>query len=109
MTMVSARKTSPSQTLSTSPQNNRYTFASAKAALDLFPLSEIPLDERFRALLSSLGNPEPDPDPTTGEDWAKAGRVISSKNEQQLQGLLDAIQAFLDDMRSGSKPKGMMT
>jgi len=102
------------QTLSTSPQNNRSTFASAKAALDLFPLSEIPLDERFRALLGSLGNPEPDPDPTptTGEEWAKAGRVISSKNEQAMQEAIDALQACLEDMRSsnpGSKPTGMTT
>jgi hypothetical protein len=96
------------QTLSTSPQNNRSNFASAKAALDLFPLSEIPLDERFRALLGSLGNPEPDPDLTTGEGWAKAGRVISSKNEQAMQEAIDALQACLEDMRAGSKPTGTM-
>lgn len=99
------------ETLSTSPQNDRSTFSSAKAALDLFTLSEIPLDERFRALLADLGNPGTDPDltPFTGDGWAKAGRVISTKNEQQLQGAIDAIQACLDDMRSGSKPKEMMS
>lgn len=92
------------ETLSTSAQNDRSGFLPMKAALDLFTQSEIPLDERFRALLADLGNPETDPDltPFAGDGWAKAGRVISSKNEQRLQDAIDSLQGCLDEMRSGA-------
>lgn len=100
------------QTLSTSPQNDNSRFATAKAALDLFDQSEIQLDGRIRDLLSgldTLGGSLSDPSSLTGDDWAKAGRVISSKNEQLLQQAIDAIQSCLDEMRqgSGSKPENM--
>jgi hypothetical protein len=90
------------ETLSTSAQNDRSGFLPMKAALDLFTQSEIPLDERFRALLADLGNPETDPDLTSleSEGWAKAGRVISSKNEQRLQDAIDSLQTYLDEMRA---------
>ena len=96
------------QTLSTSPQNDRSNFASAKAALDLFDASEITLDDRIRDLLGSLdslGSSLESPS-ETGDLWAKAGRVISSKNEQALQDAIEAIQAVLDSMRApGTPPK----
>ena len=92
------------ETLSTSPQNIWSTLRPAKAA-DLFDLSEITLDGRLRDLLSSLDNLQSGPvSDLTGEDAAKAGRVISSKNEQRLQDAISAIQACLDEMRAGSTP-----
>lgn len=100
------------QTLSTSAQNDHSGFADGKAALDLFTLTEIPLEERFRALLADLGNPMSDPDltPSEGDEWAKAGRVISSKNEQRLQDAIDSLQSYLDEMRSSNAaPKEGMT
>jgi hypothetical protein len=89
------------QTFSTSPQNDRSTFASGKAALDLFDLSGITLDDRIRDLLSSLDNLQSGPasDPT-GDDAAKAGRVLSSKNEKRWEEAMAAFQALLDDMRA---------
>ena len=93
------------QTLSTSPQNIWSTLRPAKAA-DLFDLSEITLDGRLRDLLGSLDNLQSGPaSDLTGDDAAKAGRVISSKNEQALQDAIDSIQAVLDTMRPPAPPK----
>jgi hypothetical protein len=89
------------QTLSTSPQNDRSDFASSKAALDLFDLSGITLDDRIRDLLGSLDELQSGTaSELTGGDAAKAGRVISSSNEARLQDAIAAIQACLDEMRA---------
>jgi hypothetical protein len=92
------------ETLSTSPQNIWSTLRPAKAA-DLFDASEITLDGHMRDLLSSLDNLQTGPaSDLTGEDAAKAGRVISSANEQAFQDAIDAFQAFLDSMRVPKAP-----
>jgi hypothetical protein len=89
------------QTLSTSPQNDRSDFASAKAALDLFDLSGITLDDRIRDLLGSLDNLQTGPaSDLTGDDAEKAGRVISTKNVQRWEEAMARFQALLDDMRA---------
>jgi hypothetical protein len=91
------------QTLSTSPQNDMSSFASGKAALDLFDLSGITLDDRIRDLLGSLDELQSGTaSELTGGDAAKAGRVISSANETRLQEAIAAIQACLDEMRAGN-------
>ena len=91
------------QTLSTSPQNDRSSFADGKAALDLFDLSGITLDGRIRDLLGSLDVLSGTSSELTGGEAAKAGRVISTQNEKRLQDAISAIQACLDEMRGGPK------
>jgi hypothetical protein len=87
------------QTLSTSPQNTYSVLRPAKAALD-FQLAEIPVTDSLWALLTRLDALSGDLSPTSrGEGMAKAGRVLSSRNEKALREALASLERVLSQLR----------
>ena len=97
-------------TISTSPQNTWAVVPSMKAVLSD---PDLPLDEigygalrvamlGLAASLPDLGSTfreAADPFLTGGEDPAKAGRVLSARNEAELRTALDALQQVIARMR----------
>lgn len=94
------------QTISTSPQNtfSRFKSAAAKAALDELDAASIPVDDALKAFVADLDNLGADLPLTShldggaGEVAAKAGRVLSARNERALREALSIIQSHLDEM-----------
>jgi hypothetical protein len=99
------------QTISTSPQNtfSRFKPAGAKATLDELDAASIPVDDALKAFVTDLDNLGADLPLTSyldggaGEVAAKAGRVLSARNERALREALSIIQAHLDEM-AGTQP-----
>ncbi len=93
------------QTFSTSPQNTRSVLLPAKAIAD-FDAAGISISDPLRAILVDLdvlgtelrqnsdGLYLPDP----GDDAAKSGRVISTKNESAIRARLRELNALIDEM-----------
>ncbi len=87
------------QTLSTSPQNTHSVIRPLKATLDEIEMAgERPgpsfwadLEASLRSLAPSLRLPS-----ETGAVEAKAGRVLSARNESDLRGALDEFRSALD-------------
>lgn len=83
------------QTLSTSPQNTHSILRpAAKAVLDDFDTAGIAVGGRLRSFIADLDALGVDLRSTSlsGEDAAKAGRVLATRNESRLreaEGLLD--------------------
>jgi hypothetical protein len=89
------------ETLSTSPQNTLSAFR--KASFDSYPVSEALND--FITSLDNLGSdlgPTPQ-HPAVGAGTAKAGRVLSSRNEKALREALALLSRHLDEM-AGALP-----
>lgn len=81
------------QTLSTSPQNTYSVLRPLKAMLDDIDTRPTPAFwADLRAALDDLGA-TPHPTSGMGEDGAKAGRVLSAVNEQELRDALASIGA----------------
>jgi hypothetical protein len=92
------------QTISTSPQNTFSRFATAKATLDELDSAEVPVDQALRDFLTDLDNLGADLpltsylDGDSGDAAAKAGRVLSARNERALRDALALIARHLDEM-----------
>jgi hypothetical protein len=88
------------QTLTTSPQNTLSVAKPAKAILDNYASAFIPVHGAFKALLADIDNLGSDLPSTSGqgEMVAKAGRVLSARNERALRDALALIQKHLDEM-----------
>jgi len=92
------------QTLTTSPQNALSVVKPAKAWLGDFDSASIPVHDALKAFLSDLDNLGADLPLTSyldgdrGDVAAKAGRVLSARNERALRDALALIQKHLDDM-----------
>lgn len=92
------------QTLTTSPQNNLSVAKPAKAWLDHFDDASIPVHGALKAFLTDLDNLGADLpltsflDEGTGDAAAKAGRVLSARNERALREALTLLSKHLDDM-----------
>jgi len=88
------------QTLTTSPQNTLSVTRPAKAILDTYESAFIPLRGQVKAYLDSiatLDNLSTDLPLTSGQSEvvAKAGRVLSARNERALRDALALIQEAL--------------
>jgi hypothetical protein len=102
-------------TISTSPVNLAAVVPPLKAALTEPIPDEIPA-EALKALLLGLADNLADLRPTfpseaadtfldgAASDAAKAGRVLSAKNEAELRTLLDSLAAVVARMRDGPPP-----
>lgn len=90
------------QTLSTSPQNHRSEFGPMKAVLADFGLADINVQEPLRAVLFALDNLGTDLVATSekGESPAKAGRVLSTVNDAELQDVVDRLTGLLGRARA---------
>jgi hypothetical protein len=91
------------QTLTTSPQNTLSVAKPAKALLDDYASAFIPVRGHMKAFLDSaahLDNLGTDLPLTSdgGDVAAKAGRVLSARNERALRDALASIAAMLDEM-----------
>ena len=91
-------------TLSFSPQNNRAVLRPAKALLEDAAIAQIDVLPYAKALIDSLDDLGADlpltsyPDADTGDAAAKAGRVLSARNERAIreaQELLDRVLLLL--------------
>ena len=95
------------QTLSPSPQNT-LSVLRPKAALDLIDPT-FPVHDSLKAFVADLDNLGADLPLTSyldggaGDVAAKAGRVLSARNERALREALSIIQAHLDEM-AGTQP-----
>lgn len=91
------------QTLSPSPQNT-YSVLRPKAMLDAIDSTPFPVHDALKAFLSDLDNLGADLPLTSyldgdrGDVAAKAGRVLSARNERALRDALALIQKHLDEM-----------
>ena len=101
-------------TITTSPQNTWAVVPSLKAVLT----ADLPLDEigfvALKAAMLGLADTLTDLRPTFppeaaetfldagGDDAAKAGRVLSSKNEAELAAAIEALMGIVAKMRDGS-------
>jgi hypothetical protein len=94
------------QTLTTSPQNTLSVAKPAKAILDNYASAFIPVHGAFKALLADIDNLGIDLPSTSGqgEMVAKAGRVISARNERALRDALALFQSMLDEMVRRPEP-----
>jgi cation transport regulator ChaB len=95
------------QTLTTSPQNNLSVAKPAKAWLDDFDSASIPVHDALKAILADLDNLGADLPLTSldgGDVAAKAGRVLSARNEQALRELVNQFLAAVDRMVSRPDP-----
>jgi len=97
------------QTLTTSPQNAMSVTKPAKAWLDDFDAAFIPVHDAFKAILTDLDNLGTDLPLTsyqgdTGDAAAKAGRVLSARNERALREALAVVQKYLDLMAGIPEP-----
>jgi hypothetical protein len=88
--------------LTVSPQNT--WSRPMKALLEDFDSASIPVHDALKAFLSDLDNLGADLpltshlDGDAGDAAAKAGRVLSARNEQALREALTAFQSLLDEM-----------
>lgn len=96
------------QTLTTSPQNQFSIAKPAKAWLDDFEDASIPVHNAFKAFLTDLDNLGADLPLTShngaGEAAAKAGRVLSARNEQTLRELINQFVAAVTAMADRPVP-----
>lgn len=92
------------QTLTTSPQNALSVAKPAKAWLGDFDDAMIPVHESFKGFLTDLDKLGADlpltslGDIPTGDVAAKAGRVLSARNEQALREALTVFHSILEQM-----------
>ena len=91
------------QTLSTSPQNTLSVLRPLKATLDDYlaegVLPGVAFWSDVDAAMRTLGGSLRDPSLTRAIDGAKAGRVLSGRNEQDLRDALDALDSALGRLR----------
>jgi hypothetical protein len=82
------------QAISTSPQNTYSVIRPLKATIDdLYAAGEAPTAAFFDDLERLLGNLTTGPDSDlTGEETAKAGRVIANRNEARLREGIDDLE-----------------
>jgi hypothetical protein len=92
------------QTLTTSPQNALSVTKPAKAWLDDFDDAHIPVHDALKAVLTDIDNLGADlpltslGDIPTGDVAAKAGRVLSARNERALRELVNQFLSAVDRM-----------
>lgn len=91
------------QTLSTSPQNTLSVLRPMKASLDALDSTDLDVSASLRHFLVGVDNLGTDLGPTSrlataGEGTAKAGRVLSARNERALRDALALLSKHLDDM-----------
>ena len=91
------------QTLSTSPQNTLSVLRPMKASLDALDSTDLDVSGPLRDFLVGVDNLGSDLGPTSrlatgGEGTAKAGRVLSARNERALRDALALLSKHLDDM-----------
>lgn len=96
------------QTLSTSPQNTHSIIRpAAKAVLDDFTTAGIAVDDRLRSFIGDLDALGVDLRSTSlGEDAAKAGRVLSARNETRLREAIAALTDALSELEKYTQPAG---
>jgi hypothetical protein len=95
------------QTFSTSPQNTRSVLQPGKAMAD-FDLAGISISDPLREVLLELDAIGADLAetstglyvPESGDPSAKAGRVLSGKNETEIRSRLDELSAAIDAFES---------
>ena len=89
------------QTLSTSPQNTHSVVRPAmKAVLDDFDAAGIAIDDRLRSFVADLDALGVDLRSTSlGESVAKAGRVISGRNEARIRDARDRLSVAYSNPR----------
>lgn len=89
------------QTLSTSPQNTHSVVRPAmKATLDDFDAAGIAVDDRLRSFVADLDALGVDLRSTSlGESAAKAGRVISGRNESRIRDARDRLSVAYSNPR----------
>jgi cation transport regulator ChaB len=98
------------QTLTTSPQNTLSVTKPAKAWLDDFNDAYIPVHAALKAVLTDIDNLGADlpltslGDIPTGDAAAKAGRVLSARNERSLREALTVLQRYIDLMAGSAQP-----
>jgi len=89
-------------TLSFSPQNTYAILRPAKAVVEDFAIAQIDVLPVAKALIDSIDNLGMDLPLTStemsGEVAAKAGRVLSARNEQALREAIAALTQFIDAM-----------
>jgi hypothetical protein len=92
------------QTLSTSPQNTKSILQPGKAVAD-FDLAGITISNGLRDLLIELDTSGAELPQSLGgqmavlgDEAAKAGRVLSSKNETAIRARLRELEALIDEM-----------
>lgn len=98
------------QTLTTSPQNALSIAKPAKAWLDDFDDASIPVHDALKAFLTDLDNLGSDLPLTShpegaGDAAAKAGRVLSARNERSLREALTVLQRYIDLMSGNAQPQ----
>ena len=81
-------------TISTTPQNTYAIVPPLKAALDA-PDVTVGALRALAADLGTLANPS-----TAGDEWAKAGRVFSRRNEGDIQSELVELEAAIERLRA---------
>jgi hypothetical protein len=88
------------QTLSTSPQNTHSVIRPAlKASLADFDIAGIAVDAQVRSFITDLDALGVDLRSTSlGEDAAKAGRVLSARNETRLREAIAALSDALAEL-----------
>jgi cation transport regulator ChaB len=98
------------QTLTTSPQNPLSVSKPAKAWLSDFDDAMIPVQDAFKAVLTELDNLGADLpltshlDGDAGDEAAKAGRVLSARNERALRELVNQFLSAVDRMVTQPDP-----
>lgn len=88
------------QTLSTSPQNTHSIVRPAmKATLDEMTTAGIAVDDHVRSFIADLDALGVDLRSTSlGEDAAKAGRVLASRNEKRLREAIAALTEVMTEL-----------
>ena len=94
------------QTLTTSPQNSLSVAKPAKAWLADYDSAMIPVAEAMKGFITDLDNLGADLPLTLGQGdvVAKAGRVLSARNERALRDALALLQNYLDAMAGVPEP-----
>lgn len=99
------------QTLSTSPQNTLSVLRPMKASLDALDSTNLGVSKALASFLNQVDNLGTDLSqtwtgaiPTSGDVTAKAGRVLSARNERALRDALALLSKHLDDM-AGVQPE----
>lgn len=94
------------QTLSTSPQNTHSIVRPAmKATLDEMTTAGIAVDDHVRSFIAELDALGVDLRSTSlGEDAAKAGRVLASRNEKRLREAIAALTEVMTELDKYTNP-----
>ena len=98
------------QTLTLAPSNMLSISRPAKALLDDFDTASIPVHDALKAFLADLDNLGADlsltslPDQESGDGTAKAGRVLSARNERTIREARELLDRLIALVRTQPDP-----